>query len=141
LYRAGNAVSFVPSTKLILARCIREKGIELSPEGRAALDFLLRHLLSTISRVTLIGPTGIGKSNLALAIVFAAAAASAFLHWAGCRPARVLYIDGEMSARLSKERIEQPKKRFGRMPETCGSLTGRTIPACRPSTRPMGRSS
>jgi hypothetical protein len=40
LYRAGNAVSFVHSTKLILARCIREKGIELSPEGRAALDAL-----------------------------------------------------------------------------------------------------
>ena len=42
LYRSGNAVSFVHSTKLILARCIREKGIELSPEGRAALDALRR---------------------------------------------------------------------------------------------------
>ena len=31
---------FVHSTKLILARCIREKGIELSPEGRAALNAL-----------------------------------------------------------------------------------------------------
>jgi len=40
LYRAGNAVSFVHSTKLILARCIREERIELSPEGRAALDAL-----------------------------------------------------------------------------------------------------
>ena len=40
LYRAGKAVSFVHSTKLILARCIREKGIEPSPEGRAALDAL-----------------------------------------------------------------------------------------------------
>ena len=37
--RGGNAVSF-HSTKLFLARCIREKGIELSPEGRAALDAL-----------------------------------------------------------------------------------------------------
>ena len=40
LYRAGNAVSFVHSTKLILARCIQERGIELSSEGRAALDAL-----------------------------------------------------------------------------------------------------
>ena len=40
LYRSGNAVSLVHSTKLILARCIGEKGIELSPEGRAALDAL-----------------------------------------------------------------------------------------------------
>jgi hypothetical protein len=40
LYCSGNAVSFVHSTKLILARCIQEKGIEPSPEGRAALDVL-----------------------------------------------------------------------------------------------------
>ena len=46
LYRSGNAVSFVHSTKLILARCIREKGIELSPEGRAALDALRRRFFN-----------------------------------------------------------------------------------------------
>ena len=40
LYRAGNAVSFVHSTKLILARCTREKGVELPSEVRAALDAL-----------------------------------------------------------------------------------------------------
>jgi hypothetical protein len=40
LYRAGYAVYFVHSTKLILARCIREKRIELSPGNRAALDAL-----------------------------------------------------------------------------------------------------
>jgi hypothetical protein len=33
-------VSFVRSTRAILERCIREKGIELSPDGRAALDAL-----------------------------------------------------------------------------------------------------
>ena len=31
------AVSYVRSTKQIVARCIREKGIDLSPEGQAAL--------------------------------------------------------------------------------------------------------
>jgi hypothetical protein len=40
LCREGKAVSFVRSTKAVLARCIREKGIELSPEGKAALDAL-----------------------------------------------------------------------------------------------------
>ena len=35
--REGKSVSFVRSTKAVLARCIREKGIELSPEGKAAL--------------------------------------------------------------------------------------------------------
>ena len=34
------AVSYVRSTKRILARCIREKGIDLSQEGQAALDAL-----------------------------------------------------------------------------------------------------
>jgi hypothetical protein len=38
LCREGKAISFVRSTKAVLARCIREKGIELSPEGKAALD-------------------------------------------------------------------------------------------------------
>ena len=50
LYRAGNAVSFVHSTKLILARCIREKGIELSPEGRAALE-LVGEAIEAMNRV------------------------------------------------------------------------------------------
>src|SRR5262249_1594738 len=40
LYRAGQPVSYVRSTKAILLRCIREKGIQLSAEGRAALDAL-----------------------------------------------------------------------------------------------------
>ena len=50
LYRSGNAVSFVHSTKLILARCIREKGIELSPEGRAALE-LVGEAIEAMNRV------------------------------------------------------------------------------------------
>ena len=40
LCREGRQVSFVRSTKAILVRCIREKGIELSEEGREALDAL-----------------------------------------------------------------------------------------------------
>ena len=37
LCREGKSVSFVCLTKAVLARCIREKGIELSPEGKVAL--------------------------------------------------------------------------------------------------------
>ena len=40
LCREGHAVSFVRSTKAILARCIRETGVEVSLEGKAALDAL-----------------------------------------------------------------------------------------------------
>jgi hypothetical protein len=102
-------------------------------------DFLLGHLLSTTSRVMLIGPTGIGKSNVALAIAFAAAAGAAFLHWAGRRPARVVYIDGEMSVRHSKERIEQARKRFGRMPETLWIINREDYPSLPPLNTPEGQ--
>jgi hypothetical protein len=81
-------------------------------------DFLLGDLLSTTSRTLLIGPTGIGKSNFCLGINYAAAAGTAFLHWAGRRPARVLYIDGEMSARLAKDRIREASQRQGSTPST-----------------------
>ena len=40
LYRGDSPVSFVRSTKAVLVRCIREKGIELSAEGLAGLDAL-----------------------------------------------------------------------------------------------------
>ena len=40
LYRAEQPVSYVRSTKAVLVRCIREKSIELSVEGKAALDAL-----------------------------------------------------------------------------------------------------
>jgi hypothetical protein len=40
LYRGGAPVSFVRSSKAVLVRCIREKGIELSAEGLAGLDGL-----------------------------------------------------------------------------------------------------
>jgi hypothetical protein len=40
LCRQGKAVSLVRSTIAVLARCIRAKAIELSPEGNAALDAL-----------------------------------------------------------------------------------------------------
>jgi len=38
--RDWNPVSYVRSTKAILVRCVREKGIELSADGRVALDRL-----------------------------------------------------------------------------------------------------
>ena len=40
LYRGESPVSFVRSSKAVLVRCIREKGIELSAEGLAGLDAL-----------------------------------------------------------------------------------------------------
>ena len=80
-------------------------------------DFLLGELLSTTCRVEVVGPTGLGKTNILLAIAFAIADGADFLHWKGSgKPRRVLFIDGEMSRRLAKERLEDAARRHGGMP-------------------------
>src|SRR5579859_4397407 len=62
----------------------------------------------------LVASTGLGKTNLALAMAFAMAAGRGFLHWRGAgRPMRVLYVDGEMSRRLVKARVADAVRREG----------------------------
>jgi len=79
-------------------------------------DFLLGAWLSTTSRVICNAPTGLGKTLLLMALAFAVAAGRDFLHWRGIRPARVLFIDGEMSRRLLKQRIADEANRSGERP-------------------------
>jgi AAA domain len=80
-------------------------------------DYLLGEFLSTTSRMLLVATTGLGKTNLCLAWAMAIASARDFLHWRAWRPARVLYIDGEMSVGLFKQRIKDAVRRAGVMPE------------------------
>src|SRR4051812_5889768 len=63
-------------------------------------DRLLGDLLTTTTRVFLVGRTGLGKTLLGLAIAAGVASGQGFLHWPAARPARVLYLDGEMPAEL-----------------------------------------
>ena len=58
-------------------------------------DRLLGDLLTTTARVFLVGRTGLGKTNLAVAIAAGIATGAGFLHWRSARPGRVLYIDGK----------------------------------------------
>lgn len=76
-------------------------------------DFLLGELLSTTSRMLLVAPTGIGKTNFAIALAIQIAVGETFLHWRVPRPARVLYVDGEMSERLMRVRLEDMVRRAG----------------------------
>jgi AAA domain len=75
-------------------------------------DFLMAEVFSTTSRTLLAAATGLGKTNVALAIGMRMAAGARFLHWQGYRKSKVLYIDGEMSRRLLKQRLDDEERRL-----------------------------
>lgn len=81
-------------------------------------DFILGEVISTTSRVMLVGPTGLGKTMLGLALARALAEGRDFLHWHIPKPRRVLYLDGEMSRRLMKKRVVDEFGRGGGDRET-----------------------
>ena len=102
-------------------------------------DYLLGEWLTTTSRALMIGPTGLGKTNFLLAMGMSAAAGRGFLHWRGKRRARVLYIDGEMSRRLLKERITDAARRLGETPLTFLALSHEDIEGFAPLNTPEGQ--
>lgn len=103
-------------------------------------DFLLGNLMSTTTRSLLIAPTGQGKTMFALALGFAVAAGADFLHWRGRgKPARVLYIDGEMSNRLLKQRLQDACERFGAAPGGLFALSHEDVPNFAPLNTPAGQ--
>lgn len=106
----------------------------------AERDCLLGELMSTTSRVLLVGPTGLGKTNLVLAIAYAIAGGEPFLHWhAGEGPRRVLFIDGEMPQRLMRSRLEDGSRRLGAKPETLFILSREDFPDIPPLNTEAGQ--
>jgi AAA domain-containing protein len=93
-------------------------------------DRLMGEWLTTTSRVEVVAPTGLGKTNLALAIAAFAASGRDFLHWRGSgRPRRVLYVDGEMSERLMHGRLQDAVRRLlGEIPDTLFILSREDFP-------------
>jgi len=79
-------------------------------------DYVMGAWLTTTSRTLLVAPTGLGKTNFAMALAIAVAAGGDFLHWSGCRPCKVLYIDGEMSRRVLRQRLADAVARLGSQP-------------------------
>jgi hypothetical protein len=80
-------------------------------------DCLLGSWLTTTSRVILNAPTGIGKTMFSVALAMAIPGALGFLHWRGVRPARALFVDGEMSRRLLRQRLADEVRRIGARPQ------------------------
>jgi hypothetical protein len=62
-------------------------------------------MFSAGSRTLFSAETGLGKTMLAMTWAYAMAFGREFLHWKSHRPARVLYLDGELPGYLLKERI------------------------------------
>src|SRR5262249_50550463 len=76
-------------------------------------DWLLGGILSATSKTLGYSPTGLGKTNLFMAMAIHMAAGRDFLHWRTHRPSRWLYVDGEMPADLAKGRIVDAVRRLG----------------------------
>jgi RecA-family ATPase len=95
-------------------------------------DFIMGHWLTTTSRVLLTAATGLGKTNFGIALAIRIAAGLAFLHWLSRRSVRVLYIDGEMSRRLLKQRVLDEAQRLGESPVTFFALSHEDIPDFKP---------
>lgn len=81
------------------------------------LDLLCGSFIHKLCRVIITGPTGLGKTMLGIALAFACAAGSGFLHWKAGRAARVLIVDGEMPRGLMQERLRAEALRSGLKPE------------------------
>jgi RecA-family ATPase len=103
-------------------------------------DFLMGELLSTTTRMLLVAATGLGKTQVAMALAIHIAAGKDFLHWKRGRPARVLYIDGEMSKRQFRRRILDLARRFtGPRPNTLFFLCREDVPDLAPLNTPKGQ--
>lgn len=82
---------------------------------------LLGDLVTSTSRTFLAGATGLGKTMLGVGIAAGMATGAGFLDWRCDRPARVLYIDGEMPGELVQIRVRDAMRRLGR-PDLMGNL-------------------
>ncbi len=76
-------------------------------------EHLLGSLITRTTRTFLVGATGAGKTNLGLAMAGGIASGQGFGKWRSCRPARVLYVDGEMPLSLLQSRLGDVARRLG----------------------------
>jgi hypothetical protein len=103
------------------------------------VDRLLGEWITTTSRILLSADTGLGKTSFSMAIAACAAVAVPFLHWQAHRVTRVLYMDGEMSRRLLKLRIEDVVRRLGQVPTSLFFLNREDFEEFEPLNTPGGQ--
>ena len=108
--RDDYADSLIPGVRTFLS--IEEWAKREVPEP----DRLLGDLVTTTTRIFLVGRTGLGKTLLVMGLACGMANGEGFLHWRSARPARVLVIDGEMPGELIKARSIDALGRAGPIP-------------------------
>jgi Bifunctional DNA primase/polymerase, N-terminal/AAA domain len=102
-------------------------------------DYICGNWLSTTSRVLLVAPTGLGKTMFGVGLTMAIAGNRDFVHWKRRRPAKVLFIDGEMSNRLLRKRLLDEARRLGVSPETFYALSHEDVPNFAPLNTVQGQ--
>jgi hypothetical protein len=102
-------------------------------------DYICGNWLSTTSRVLLVAPTGLGKTMFGVGLTMAIAGHRDFLHWKGRRPTKVLFIDGEMSNRLLRQRLIDEARRLGVSPKTFYALSHEDFPNFAPLNTVQGQ--
>jgi len=66
---------------------------------------------------------GIGKTQFALSLAWAITLGASFLGWKAPKPRAVLYLDGEMSVQLMKQRCAALASQYGEMPKKLDIVT------------------
>jgi AAA domain len=100
---------------------------------------LLGDWLTTTSRALFTAPTGTGKSLFWVAAGMRVAGGLPFLRWAARRPCKVLYIDGEMSNRLLRDRLMDEARRLGARPAGFYALSHEDVSNFAPINTPEGQ--
>jgi hypothetical protein len=104
-------------------------------------DCLVGNWLTTTSRAILNAATGLGKTNFSMAMAGHLSAGVDFLHWRVPRPRRVLFVDGEMSTTLLKQRVLDVVRRLGpsAFPTGLHLLSREDVPNFQPLNTPAGQ--
>ena len=102
-------------------------------------DPLLGHWFTTTTRALFPAPTGSGKSMLGIAAGMRMSGGFSFLRWEKRTARKGLYVDGEMSNRLLRDRLADEAKRLGVLPTVFHALSHEDVPYFAPLNTPAGQ--
>ena len=88
----------------------------LRDTAQSLREMLLAPIIPRSSLTLLYGPRGVGKTFLALSMALAVAGGGTVFDWRAKRPARVLYVDGEMPRSALLDRLARLAAGAGTMP-------------------------